>query len=166
MYVANRNSDTVSVIDTATNAVVATVTVGSTPRPVGQFIGPLSYKLHVAHFGNSGGLQSDVVVFNPSATATATGRIDFFDPEGTSLDSSGFLPGGNSFTLDPLGSATLSTTGAGSTVITGSATVSSDTPVSAVLRFDLRAFGAGIAGVEASPRYSPRPSLRSTVPVP
>ncbi len=166
VYVANNDIDTVSVIDTATNAVVATVTVGSTPRPVGQFIGPLSYKLHVAHFGNSGGLQSDVVVFNPSATATATGRIDFFDPEGTSLDSSGFLPGGNSFTLDSLGSATLSTTGAGSTVITGSATVSSDTPVSAVLRFDLRAFGAGIAGVEASPRYSPRPSLRSAVPVP
>ena len=33
-YVANRNDDTVSVIDSATNTVVATVPVGSTPSAV------------------------------------------------------------------------------------------------------------------------------------
>ncbi len=108
----------------------------------------LTEKLFLAHFGSGGGLQSDVVVFNPSATATATGRVDFFDPDGVALDSSGFLPGGNSFILPPLGSATLSTTGAGEEVITGLATVTSDTPISAVIRFDIT--GIGVAGVEAS----------------
>ena len=105
-------------------------------------------ELFVAHFGSGGGLQSDVVVFNPSSTASASGEVNFFDPDGAPLDSSGFLPGGNSFTLSPLGSATLSTTGAGSTVITGSATVTSDIPISAVIRFDIT--GVGVAGVEAS----------------
>jgi len=97
--------------------------------------------LEITHFGSGGGLQSDVVVFNPSSTASASGEVNFFDQDGTPLDSSGFLPGGNSFMLSPLGSATLSTTGAGSTVITGSATVASDTPISAVIRFDITGSG-------------------------
>ncbi|MEE8162023.1 MAG: hypothetical protein V3T61_10345, partial [Acidobacteriota bacterium] len=108
----------------------------------------LTETLFLTHFGSGGGLQSDVVVFNPSSTASANGEVNFFDQNGTPLDSSGFLPGGNSFILAPLGSATLSTTGAGSTVITGSATVASDTPISAVIRFDIT--GVGVAGVEAS----------------
>jgi len=40
VYVANLNSNTVSVIDTATNKVTATVTVGERPVAFGQFIGP------------------------------------------------------------------------------------------------------------------------------
>ncbi len=108
----------------------------------------LTETLFLTHFGSGGGLQSDVVGFNPNSTASATGEVNFFDQDGTPLDSSGFLPGGNSFMLSPLGSATLSTTGAGSTVITGSATVASDTPISAVIRFDIT--GVGVAGVEAS----------------
>jgi YVTN family beta-propeller protein len=39
-YVTNRNSNTVSVLDTATNTVSATVPVGSEPSAFGQFIGP------------------------------------------------------------------------------------------------------------------------------
>ena len=104
-------------------------------------------ELHLAHFGNGGGLQSDVVVFDPSSTASASGEVNFFDDDGTPLDSSIFLPDGNSFTLAPLGSATLSTNGAGD-LFTGSATISSDIPISAVIRFDIA--GVGVAGVEAS----------------
>jgi YVTN family beta-propeller protein len=40
VYVANLDSDNVSVIDTATNAVVATIPVGTAPIALGQFIGP------------------------------------------------------------------------------------------------------------------------------
>ncbi len=107
----------------------------------------LTEKQFLAHFGSGGGLQSDVVVFNPSSTATAMGEVDFFDDDGAPLDSSVFLPGGNSFTLAPLGSATLSTTGAGD-LFTGSATVTSDSPIAAVIRFDIN--GVGVAGVAAS----------------
>ena len=159
VYVTNSFNDNVSVIDTVTNTVVATVMVGSFPLALGQFIGPLpangeppelTEELMITHFASDGGAQSDVVVFNPSSSATSSGEVNFFGDDGIPLDSSGFLPGGNSFTLAPLGSATLSTTSAGSTVRTGSATVASDTPISAVIRFDLSAFGAGIAGVPAS----------------
>jgi YVTN family beta-propeller protein len=37
--VANQNSSTVSVIDTATNTVTATVTVGPSPTAFGEFVG-------------------------------------------------------------------------------------------------------------------------------
>ena len=104
-------------------------------------------KLYLAHLGNGGGLQSDVVVFDPSSTASASGEVNFFDDDGTPLDSSVFLPGGNTFTLSPLGSTTLSTNGAGD-LFTGSATITSDTPISAVIRFDIT--GVGVAGVAAS----------------
>ena len=107
----------------------------------------LTEELVITHLGNGGGLQSDVVVFNPSSTATATGEVNFFGDDGTLLDSGVFLPGGNSFTLSPLGTATLSTDGAGD-LLTGSATVASDIPISAVIRFDIT--GVGVAGVEAS----------------
>ena len=103
--------------------------------------------LYLTHLGNGGGLQSDVVVFNPSSTASASGEVNFFADDGTPLDSSVFLPDGNSFTLSPLGSATLSTTGAGD-LFTGSATITSDTPIAAVIRFDIA--GVGVAGVPAS----------------
>ncbi len=42
VYVANELNDTVSVIDTATHTVVETVTVGSGPEALGQFIYPIS----------------------------------------------------------------------------------------------------------------------------
>ena len=150
VYVANGGSSNVSVIDTATNTVMTSVAVGNDPRAFGQFIGPLPEvieELELTHLGNGGGLQSDVVVFNPSSTTTASGEVNFFDDDGTPLDSSVFLPGGNSFTLPPLSSATLSTTGEGD-LFTGSATVTSDTPIAAVIRFDIT--GVGVAGVEAS----------------
>jgi len=40
VYVTNNNSDNVSVIDTATNTVAATVAVGFSPDAFGLFIGP------------------------------------------------------------------------------------------------------------------------------
>ena len=40
VYVANTNDNTMSVIDTATNLVVATVPVGHGPLAFGNFIGP------------------------------------------------------------------------------------------------------------------------------
>ncbi len=39
-YVANGSSNNASVIDTSTNTVIATVTVGSSPISLGDFVGP------------------------------------------------------------------------------------------------------------------------------
>ena len=42
VYVANRDSNNISVIDTNTHTVVDTIAVGNAPRAVGNFIGPIS----------------------------------------------------------------------------------------------------------------------------
>ena len=39
-YISNQSSNTVSVIDAASNTVISTVPVGSAPTAFGQFIGP------------------------------------------------------------------------------------------------------------------------------
>ncbi|WP_256868523.1 hypothetical protein [Candidatus Entotheonella palauensis] len=41
VYVANRDDNTVSVIDTATHRVTDTIPVGRRPIAFGQFIGPV-----------------------------------------------------------------------------------------------------------------------------
>ena len=58
--------------------------------------------------------------------------------------------GADRFRLPPLGSRTLTLSNDEGGVLTGSMTVSSNTPVSAVVRFDFQ--GTGITGVGTSPR--------------
>ena len=107
--------------------------------------------LQVPHFGVGGGFSSDVVVTNRSSTETAAVAIDVWDPEGNALDGNLILGvGADRFDLSPSGSRTLTLSHDGSDLLTGSITVSSDTPVSAVVRFDLQ--GTGITGVGTSPR--------------
>ena len=107
--------------------------------------------LQIPHFGVGGGLSSDVVVTNRSSTELAAVAIDVWDPEGNALDGNLILGvGADRFDLPPLGSRTLTLSHDGSGLLTGSITVSSDTPVSAVVRFDFQ--GTGITGVGTSPR--------------
>ena len=107
--------------------------------------------LQIPHFGAGSGLSSDVVVTNRSSTETAAVAIDVWDPEGNALDGNLILGvGADRFDLPPLGSRTLTLSHDGSGLLTGSITVSSDTPVSAVVRFDFQ--GTGITGVGTSPR--------------
>ena len=107
--------------------------------------------LQIPHFGVGGGFSSDVVVTNRSSTETAAVAIDVWDPEGNALDGNLILGvGADRFDLPPLGSRTLTLSHDGSDLLTGSITVSSDTPVSAVVRFDFQ--GTGITGVGTSPR--------------
>ena len=107
--------------------------------------------LQVPHFGVGSGLSSDVVVTNRSSTEPAAVAIDVWDPEGNALDGNLILGvGADRFDLSPSGSRTLTLLHDGSDLLTGSITVSSDTPVSAVVRFDFQ--GTGITGVGTSPR--------------
>ena len=107
--------------------------------------------LQIPHFGVSSGLSSDVVVINRSSTEPADVAIDVWDPEGNALDGNLILGvGADRFDLSPSGSRTLTLSHDGSDLLTGSITVSSDTPVSAVVRFDFQ--GTGITGVGTSPR--------------
>jgi hypothetical protein len=103
--------------------------------------------LNFAQFGTGQTLQFDLVLFNPSPVATATGRAHFWDPDGSQINAAGFLPGGAEFAIPPQGSTTLSTSGAGP-LVTGSVVVTSDFPVAGVVRFFLP--GAGVAGVGSS----------------
>ena len=107
--------------------------------------------LQIPHFGVGSGLSSDVVVINRSSTETASVAIDVWDPEGNALDGNRILGvGADRFDLPPLGSRTLTLSHDEGGVLTGSMTVSSDTLVSAVVRFDFQ--GTGITGVGSSPR--------------
>ena len=102
--------------------------------------------LQIPHFGAGNGLGTDIVVTNLSSSETASVTLDAWDPGGNEIDGI-LLFGGNRFSLLPLGSRTLAADE--STYRTGSVTISSDVPVSAVVRFDIR--GVGIAGVGTSP---------------
>ena len=107
--------------------------------------------LQIPHFGVGNGLSSDVVVTNLSSTETASVAIDIWSPEGSELDGNRILGvGAGRFDLPPLGSRTLTLSNDEGGVLSGSMTVSSDTPVSAVVRFDFQ--GTGITGVGTSPR--------------
>ena len=106
--------------------------------------------LQIPQFGVGGGLSSDVVVTNRSSTEPAAVAIDIWSPDGGELDGNLILEvGADRFDLPPLGSRSLTLSYGGGDLLTGSVTVSSDTPVSAVVRFDLE--GTGITGVGSSP---------------
>ena len=107
--------------------------------------------LQIPQFAVGADFSSDVVVTNRSSTEPAVVAIDVWDPEGNALDGNLILGvGADRFDLSPSGSRTLTLSHDGSDLLTGSITVSSDTPVSAVVRFDLQ--GTGITGVGTSPR--------------
>jgi hypothetical protein len=107
--------------------------------------------LQIPQFAAGGGFSSDVVVTNRSSTESAAVAIDVWSPEGNALDGNLILGvGADRFDIPPSGSRTLTLSHGGSGLLTGSITVSSDTPVSAVVRFDFQ--GTGITGVGTSPR--------------
>ncbi len=107
--------------------------------------------LQIPQFGAGSGFSSDVVVTNRSSTETATVTVNAWDPTGNELDEEVLFgaAGLNEFDLPPLGSRTLSTASNQPTLLLGSMAVSSNFPVSAVVRFDLA--GVGVAGVGSSP---------------
>ncbi|MBA3956681.1 MAG: hypothetical protein H0X58_08475, partial [Acidimicrobiia bacterium] len=77
-YVANSSSDDVSVIDTATDTVVATVDVGD--GPVGVAITPDGARAYVANF------NSDDVSVIDTATNTVVATVDVGDgPQGVAI---------------------------------------------------------------------------------
>ena len=118
--------------------------------------------LDFAHFGNGGGITSDIVVVNASANAVQP-AIYFYDKMGERIDagsvvdvmgqglevtSYGALTVPNE--IPSLGELTIPTHGMGD-LMTGSVKVVSDStesPIGGVLRFDLT--GVGVAGVGAS----------------
>lgn len=118
---------------------------------------PFSDQIYFAQFGNGAGLQSDVVLVNVSSTLPAVGNIIFRDFTGNQLSedivsasAAAAQISGSRFTLPPGGMITLSSSGVGNLTI-GSATVTSESRISAVIRF--RISGIGITGVGSSARH-------------
>ncbi len=120
------------------------------------------FAIYFAQFGNGEGLTSEVVLINPSRSTTANGNIEFFDDEGapfsivqavsnTDGPSSQILTAVTAstfeFSIAPLGTVSIATDGRGD-LAAGSASVTSETPVSGVIRFSIP--GVGIAGVGPS----------------
>lgn len=120
----------------------------------------MSERVIIPHWGNGQGLVTDLIVYNPSGTATSTAEITFRDnlgnevPMGVLLAEvsaqslpAGVVLDGNSLTLPPLGVHTLSTTGLG-VLVSGSIGISANGPIAAAIRF--RIPGVGISGVGSS----------------
>jgi YVTN family beta-propeller protein len=87
-YITNYNSNTVSVIDTATNTVTATVPVGLQPYGVG--INPTGTKVYVANSGEitSGGDHTVSVIDTSSNTVTTTVEVGNY-PRGVAVNPDG-----------------------------------------------------------------------------
>ncbi len=107
--------------------------------------------LEFAQYGTGQGLQSDVVLVNRSTAETASGRVSVFDPDGVPIPAEGLFPAGAEdaarFEIPPRGAMTFSTD-PGAPLSTGSIRVTSDNPISGVIRFSLA--GIGTAGVGSS----------------
>lgn len=67
-YITNQGDGTVSVIDTATNTVTATIPVGSSSEPFGVAVTPDGSKVYVADYGG----DTVSVIDAASNTVTAT----------------------------------------------------------------------------------------------
>lgn len=124
-----------------------------------------AHQLYFAQFGNGGGLQSDIVLVNPSTNQSVSGQVDFFDQNGDPLtvDIDTSSQQGNlsaaqslqplaqqssvSFEVGPSDSVTVRTTGVGASARVGSATVSSTGPLGGVVRFAVSVLDLGIVGV-------------------
>lgn len=119
---------------------------GSTDAPIAATSAPVS-QTHFAQFANGANFVSSLLLTNPSRTETASGSVSFFNDEGQPL----FVPlngepsaSSVSFSIQPLGSTTFTSDGAGD-LVSGSARVGTNIPVAGVVRFSFP--GLGIAAV-------------------
>ncbi len=123
-------------------------------------------KLFLAQFGGGAGLQTEIVLSNPSELKTVSGRIRFRDGAGQPLFiSAKRLPdpeepvaptgaekvSGFEFSIPPLG-GTVIVTDPESTLGVGSASIQADGPLGVLGRFSIS--GIGTAGVQASTALS------------
>ncbi len=127
-----------------------------TGTETGAFSLFLLHRMHFAQFGNGGGFSSFIMLMNPSATETATGRVELYDDFGSGLDVPlipGVQPAGTGgapaarFSIPPMSSEMLMTDGLGA-VTPGSAIVVSDLPLGGNIEFTVP--GVGMAGIAAS----------------
>ena len=135
------------------------VNVHSPAFPAGEIRGQIPLPPVVQYFpqfGNGGaaaeqeeGLVSSLVLTNASSSTAAEGIIRFFDGDGQPLTVGLIGPGAGApaseidFSIQPLGSVTINTDGAGD-LVAGSAEVISNQPFGGIVRFQIP--GIGIAG--------------------
>lgn len=142
---------------------VGELTGGVTASSVSDLSGKET--IYFSHFGNGGGLRSEILLVNPSDSDTILVCVEFYDDGGQTLSiditvsgtddatpsiqtDSSQCASSNKFPIAPLGSLTLSTDGTGEKAAVGSAIVSSDESLGGVIRYSIE--GMGIAGVGAS----------------
>jgi len=112
-YIANYNSSNVSVIDTATNTVTATVTVGT--NPYGVSVNPAGTRVYVTN----GGTNNVSVIDTATNTVTATVAVGS-SPRGVSVNPAGtrvYVANSGSANVSVIDTATNTVT---ATVVVGS----------------------------------------------
>ncbi|HSR51463.1 MAG TPA: hypothetical protein VLV83_11585 [Acidobacteriota bacterium] len=118
----------------------------------------LTSQLHFSQFGGGNGFGSELVLYNPSQSATLSGDLAIYNEDGLPIAPFAILSGVEApegpitnlqFELPPLGSVSFSSD-PDSVLQLGSAVVKATSNISGVVRFEIP--GAGIAGVgSASP---------------
>ena len=101
---------------------------------------------YFAHLADGDGFTSSMVITNPSSEETARGLVEFFNNQGFPLRVD--IEGGVEnmpFSVEPLGSVTLTSAGRSSAGV-GSARISSSAPVSGVIRFGSDSLGLAGGG--------------------
>src|SRR5439155_6169151 len=91
--------------------------------------------------------ESAMVLTNPSSTETATGSITLLNDGGERIGD----PGSRSFTIEPLGSTRFAMDGSGE-LVSGSARVQANIPVSGVVKYRHPALGMAVVGNSAPVR--------------
>lgn len=112
-----------------------------------------------AHFPNGAGIQSTIMLLNPSAAVTVSGAVHIYNQDGSpmTVTINGVTASGSfGFTLPPLGLGLYGTTGSGP-LQAGNIRVASDQPVGGTILFS---GAAGTDGVGAS-----KPLTRFLAPV-
>jgi len=93
-YIPNSTSDNVSVIDTSSNTVMATITVGN--EPIGVAVSPDGSKVCIANhdLGSAPTISIINAITNTiSATITGTGFVVAFTPDGNKIVSADQVSG-------------------------------------------------------------------------
>ena len=113
----------------------------------------LQCALRFSQFGKGLGLASDIVLTNPSASATISGTVAAADDSGLPLSIPFGGIAGNQFSIPPRGALTLSTASSGELVI-GSAVLTTDSKLGGLVRFTIPGIGtAGVAAGEPTSRF-------------
>ena len=107
----------------------------------------IEYRLYFAHYAAGEGVDTDLILVNPSLRSSVFGRIRFFGPEGDDITAFLMPEENHEFSIPPLGTHSVSPSHDDGELIVGGAMVEMDGELTGLIRFRLD--GVGMTSVQA-----------------